>query len=225
MDDLLMACECKRFLDKFWALLSKTFRIRDTGVPTNFLGIEIHYVPAQKCVALTQSKHINDLAVKFNIPDNLHPITPIRLDYYSQLDLAQSQPVITELPYKELVGALIFVMVCTRPDIAFAVACLTQYFSAPRALHWEQALRCLGYLVKTSSYGILLGAGGPEELITFSDSDWAGDPVTRKSIGGFVIFFGKSIICWSSKTQRGILALSSTESEFVLMALSIRQVL
>ena len=70
-----------------------------------------------------------------------------------------------------------------------------------------------------------MGAGGPEELITFSDSDWAGDPVTRKSIGGFVIFFGKSIICWSSKTQRGILALSSTESEFVQMALSIRQVL
>ena len=116
-------------------------------------------------------------------------------------------------------------MVCTRPDIAFAVSCLTQYFSAPRALHWEQALRCLGYLVGTSEYGILLGAGGPEELVAYSDSDWAGNPITRRSVGGYLIFFGNSILCWGSKTQRGIIALPSTEAEFNQLALSVRQVL
>ena len=130
------------------------------------------------------------------------------------------------MPDKELVGALIFVMVCTRPDIAFSVACLTQYFSAPRALHWEQALRCLGYWMSTANYGIRLDAGGPDELVTFSDNDWAGDPITLRSIGGYVVFWGdsNSILCWSSKTQRGI-ALSSIESEFIQLALLVRQVL
>ena len=56
-------------------------------------------------------------------------------------------------------------------------------------------------------------------------SDWAGAPLTRRSIDGYVIFFGNSIICWSSKTHRGIIALSTTESEFIQWALSVRQVL
>ena len=59
----------------------------------------------------------------------------------------------------------------------------------------EQALRCLGYLVGTCSCGILLCAGGPEEFFAFSDSDWAGDPITTRSIGGYVIYFGNSTLC------------------------------
>ena len=67
--------------------------------------------------------------------------------------------------------------------------------------------------------------GGPEELVAYSDSDWAGDPVTRHSMGGYLIFLGNSILCWGSKTQRGLIALSSTEAEFIQLALSARQVL
>ena len=172
MDNLLGACECSRFLKKFFNKLAATFKIRDLGSPSSFLGIDVCYDSTQRCVALSQQKYILDLATKFNLPPTLRPVTPIRSDYYSQLETAHPQPILEEVPYRELVGALIFVMVCTRPDVAFAVACLTQYFSAPRALHWEQALRCLGYLVGTSLFGILLGAGGPDELVAFSDSDW-----------------------------------------------------
>ena len=225
VDDLLGACECKRFLDKFWRKLSTVFKIRDMGTPTNFLGMEVSRDTANSCISLTQTKYIHELASKFHLPVELRPTTPIRSDFYSQLEKSINTPIVTEMPYKELVGALIFVMVCTRPDIAFSVACLTQYFSAPRALHWEQALRCLGYLMSTATFGIRLGAGGPDELITYSDSDWAGDPITRRSIGGYVGFLGTSILYWSSKTQRGIIALSSTESEFIQLALSVRQVL
>ena len=109
------------------------------------------------------------------------------------------------MPYKELVGALIFVMYA----IAFSIACLSQYFSAPRApaaLGTSPALHGL-LLMSTANYGIRLGAGGPDELklITFSDSDWAGNPITCRSVGGYSVFFGTSILCWSSKTQRGLI--------------------
>ena len=144
VDDLLGACECKRFLDKFWRKLSTVFKIRDMGTPLNFLGMEVSRDFANSCIFLTQTKYIHELASKFHLPVELRPTTPIRSDFYSQLEKSINTPIVTEMPYKELVGALIFVMVCTRPDIAFSVACLTQYFSAPRALHWEQALRCLG---------------------------------------------------------------------------------
>ena len=62
------------------------------------------------------------------------------------------------------------------------------------------------------------GEVGSGDLVAYSDSDWASDPVTRRSVGGHVIFFGKSILSWSSKTQKGILALSMTEAEFIHMA-------
>ena len=122
--------------------------------------LSINHAPEQRCVALTQHAYILELAAKFEIPTDIRPVTPTRSDYSTQLDDAHAQPVLSELPYRELVGALIFVIVCTRPDIAFSGSCLTQYFSAPWALHWEQALRCLGYLVGTCNFGILLGAGG-----------------------------------------------------------------
>ena len=67
--------------------------------------------------------------------------------------------------------------------------------------------------MSTANYGIRLGAGGPDELITYSDSDWAGEPITRRSIGGYVVYLGNSILCWSSTTQSVIIELSSTESE------------
>ena len=129
VDDLMAACESKSFLKKFWRKLCARFKIRDLGTPTNFLGIEVNYMLEKRCVALSQQSYILSLANKFQIPPELRPTTPIRSYYYTQLNDAVSQPVITELPYRELVGALIFIMVCTRPDIAFAVSCLTQYFS------------------------------------------------------------------------------------------------
>ena len=79
----------------------------------------------------------------------------------------------------------------------------------------------------TKQHGIVLGDVGLGGLVAYSDSDWASNPVTRRSVGGHVGFFGKSIICWSSKTQKGVLALliSMTEAEFIQMAVSIRHVL
>ena len=109
--------------------------------------------------------------------------------------------------------------------MAFAVSCLTSHFSNPKQVHWETAVRCLGFLVSTNSFGLILGQGGEACLTGFSDSDWASNPVTRRSIGGHSIFFGDSLVLWSSKTQKGILALSSTESEYIEMALAVRQVL
>ena len=104
--------------------------------------------------------------------------------------------VLNNIPYKELVGSLIYVMVCTRPDIAFCVSCLTTYFSEPKQIHWDTAMRCLGYLKATDSFGLILGNGGDPSITCYSDSDWASNPITRRSIGvmwfilGLLLSFG-----------------------------------
>ena len=124
------------------------------------------------------------MAEQFQLPHYEQATTPIKTDYYSQLELQLNEPILDNVPYKEPVGSLIFCMVCTRPDVAFTVSCLTSYVSSLRRVHWETAMRCLGYLFSTKDLGLILGAGGSEKLVCFSDSDWASNPVTRRSIGG-----------------------------------------
>ena len=70
---------------------------------------------------------------------------PIKTVYYVKIQASIDDQVLTDLPFKELVGSLIYVMVCTRSDIAFCLSCLTTYFSLPKQIHWETALSCLGY--------------------------------------------------------------------------------
>ena len=168
--------------------MSAVFKMRDIGESRLFLGMEVSYLREQGMVTLSQGDYILQLVTKFGIADTLRPTTPIKTDFYKQLELCQSEPIIQDFPYRELVGALIFVMVCTRPDIAFAVNCLTQYFSSPRALHWETALRCLAYLRQTSSFGLIFSSNTAYDLLAYSDSDWAGNPITRRSLGVIAYF-------------------------------------
>ena len=76
--DLLGACECKKFLDKFWRKLSTVFKIRDMGTPSNFLGMEVSHDTANSCISLSQTKYIHELASKFHLPVELCP-TKVRL--------------------------------------------------------------------------------------------------------------------------------------------------
>ena len=95
------------------------------------------------------------------------PVTPIKSDYYDKLQSSMNDNVLNNIPYKELVGSLIYVMVCTRPDIAFCVSCLTTSFSEPKQIHWDTAMRCLGYLKVTDSFGLILGKGGDPSITCY----------------------------------------------------------
>ena len=75
----------------------------------------------------------------------------------------------------------------------------------------------------TSNNGLTLGGSVSSDVLAFSDSDWANCPSTRKSMGGFVVFFGISPVSWSSKCHIGIVALSTTEAEYIQLALTVRE--
>jgi hypothetical protein len=107
-------------------------------------------------------------------------------------DQAGTSP--TDQPYGSLVGALLFVAVCSRPDIAFAVTRLTKFISSPAEQHWTAALQVLAFLFKTRFCGVELGfkrkGGGLPNIEGYADSDWAGDGEDRKSVSGGVVMWG-----------------------------------
>ena len=106
---------------------------------------------------------------------------------------------------------------CTRPDISAAVGTMSQFMSNPIQSHWFGVKRILRYLRGTSSYGLIYNGCDDNELVGFSDADWAGDLNTRRSTSGFIFKLGSSVITWSSKRQDTV-AKSSTEAEYVSLS-------
>jgi hypothetical protein len=150
--------------------------------------------------------------------ENCNPVHILMTTRLSDEDCLKNEREVLEaqkLPYKELVGKLMYLATCTRPDIAFAVWELAKFMSNYGENHWQAAKHLLRYLQGTRSYGVFYGqVDEPYPLFkAFTDSDWA-QGQHRKSICGYVIEIGGGPIAWSSK-QQTIVALSSSEAEYV----------
>ena len=112
--------------------------------------------------------------------------------------------------YRQLIGSLLY-LTHSRPDICYAMNAVSRYMQQPHDLHWKASKRILQYIQGTRTYDIHYAADSELELVGYTDSDWAGDSIDRKSTSGYVFMFGGGPICWSSKKQAAI-ALSSAEA-------------
>ncbi|XP_057863759.2 secreted RxLR effector protein 161-like [Cryptomeria japonica] len=129
-----------------------------------------------------------------------------------KLEDGQDTPLVDCTLYRQLVGSLLY-LTHSRPDLSYAVGVVSKYMYEPHELHWKVAKRILHYVQGTPSYEIHYSTGCTLDLIGYTDSDWAGDSIDRKSTSRYVLSLGSGPICWSSKKQSSI-ALSSTKAEY-----------
>ena len=125
--------------------------------------------------------------------------------------------------YTNLVGSMLYMSVCTRPDIAQAVGALSKFMAAPTTTHWQAATGVLRYLAGSKGFGITYGASA-ETIVGYTDADYAGDVDTRRSTTGFVFILFGGAVSWSSKRQATVAA-STTEAEYIAMAAAVREAL
>lgn len=124
-------------------------------------------------------------------------------------------------PYREAIGSLLYLTKNTRPDIAFSVNFGSRYMGWATRINVIGVKRIFRYLRGSIDDSTQYHSEGcTDELIAYSDSDYAGDPETRKSTTGYTIFYRGGPISWCSKKQR-IIALSSTEAEYIAAYLSV----
>ncbi|XP_071581750.1 uncharacterized protein [Temnothorax nylanderi] len=117
------------------------------------------------------------------------------------------------IPYKELTGALMYVPMGTRPDIAHAVSVLCQFNDCYNKSHWSAAKHVLRYLKGTIDYGLKYVRDN-EGLIGYVDADCGNCKIDRKSYTGMAFVLAGAAISWGSRKQRTV-ALSSTEAEYL----------
>ena len=122
---------------------------------------------------------------------------------------------IYQLEYSRILGSIMYVMNCTRPDIAYAVSKLSRYTSNPGKHHWKAIIRVLGYLKYTQNY-VLQYEKYPSVIEGYSDANWITGSNDTKSTSGYVFTLGNGAISWKSSKQTCI-ARSTMESEFIAL--------
>ncbi|XP_019168356.1 PREDICTED: uncharacterized protein LOC109164057 [Ipomoea nil] len=126
---------------------------------------------------------------------------------------ATESPVLDDpMPYRRLVGSLMYLLI-TRPDLSFVVKRLCQFIHKPTKDHWAALKRVLRYIHGTQNLGLRLTTTSSPVVHVFSDFDWAGCSLDRKSTTGYAVFLGPNLVSWVSRKQRTV-ARSSTEAEY-----------
>jgi hypothetical protein len=210
VDDMLLAAKDVRLLKDLCLLVEGRFKSRILGEPKYFLGMNVHYGREQKVVVLSQQTYIGAIIDRYG----LRTVLPRTLPMDPGMMMAGA--ITTENnwypEYGSLVGALLFLAVCTRPDISFAVGILSKFVSRPQKQHWDAAVNLVGYLRGTPDVGVALGKIGDGMLCGYADSDWGNDVEDRKSVSGGIVYWGSSVVSWRSKKQN-MVSLSTAEAE------------
>uniref|UniRef100_A0A3Q7IJ85 Reverse transcriptase Ty1/copia-type domain-containing protein n=1 Tax=Solanum lycopersicum TaxID=4081 RepID=A0A3Q7IJ85_SOLLC len=123
--------------------------------------------------------------------------------------------------YQRLVGRLLY-LTMTRPDISFVVQALSQFMHKPKESHMHAAIRVIRYIKNAPGLSLHMSSTTSSHLFAYCDSDWATCPKIRKSVTGYMVGFGTSLISWKLKKQETI-SRSSVEAEFRSMASTVAE--
>ena len=211
VDDLIITGDSAAEIDALKRSLHATFAIKDLGELRYFLGIEMDQ--SSSGLFLNQRKYIVDLLNEANMDHSSTAKSPLP----SSLNIAEKGDPLPNIElYQRLVGKLIYLTI-TRPDITYAVSLVSQFMHAPNSYHFQLVKRILRYLKGSITRGILMKKHNHFTIEGYTDSDWAGNAIDRKSTTGFCTFVGGNLVTWKSKKQ-SVVARSSAEAEYRAMA-------
>jgi hypothetical protein len=200
--------------------LKTEFEMKDLGQTKFCLGLHIEHLHSG--ILVHQSAYIQKILEKFNM-DKSYPIkTPmvvrsldVEKDVFRPRDKGE-EVLGSEYPYLSLIGALMYLANCTRPDIAFAVNLLARHSAAPTKRHWTGGKQILRYLNGTKDLGLFYQKNQDPNLIGYADAGYLSDPHNARSQTGFVFLHGGTAISWKSSKQT-LVATSTNHAEIIAL--------
>jgi hypothetical protein len=212
VDDLIIGGNDMTEINALKILLDKKFHIKDLSKLRYFLGLEI--ARSKTGIFLNQRKYALDLIDSCGLLARKLVDSPKVKDFLKSAEKSELLP--DPSSYRRLIGRLIY-LTTTRPDITYAVQQLSQKMHEPRRGHYQVAIHVIHYIKNNPGQGLLYRKDSSLHLKAYTDADWATCPITRRSITGFCIFLGHSLISWKCKKQNTV-SRSSSEAEYRAMA-------
>ncbi|KAF1317226.1 putative polyprotein, partial [Globisporangium splendens] len=229
VDDMLIAARDPATVEKIKLQLQEHFQLKELGAAKYVLGMEISQNQASRTTTVKQTQYIRDITERFNQESAKAVENPcIASAKTSMQDCPNNEKergMMRNKPYRSLIGCLLYVSICTRPDISFAVGHLSRYVEDPGEAHWREAIRVLRYLSTTREYGIKYSGGKDKSRLTaYSDADWASNADDRRSISGVILIVNGGPVVYKSKAQKSV-ALSSSEAEYMAASLCAQEIM
>ncbi|CAI7922403.1 unnamed protein product, partial [Closterium sp. NIES-53] len=199
VDDLVFATADTAGLAHVKSELQKRHTCTDLGEMRSYLGLQITRDRAQRTITLTQSHMVQQVLQRFDFTYSSPQATPLSTRH-SLSALPSDESVEPSGPYPELVGCLMYLMTCTRPDLAYPLSILARYVAPGRHRpeHMAAAKRVLRYLCSTSGLGLVLGGRSPVVLTGHADASWVDDLATQRSSQGYTFSLGSGSVSWRS---------------------------
>ncbi|CAI5931590.1 unnamed protein product [Closterium sp. NIES-65] len=203
--------------------LQKRHTCRDLGELRSYLGLQITRDRASCTITLTQSHMVQQVLQRFGFTYSSPQATPLPTRH-SLSALPSDKSVESSGPYPELVGCLMYLMTCTRPDLAYPLSILACYVASGRHRpeHMAAAKRVLRYLCSTSGMGLVLGGRSPVVLTGHADASWADDQATQRSSQGYTFSLGSGSVSWRAIRSSSVLG-SSCEAEIYAGAMAAQE--
>ena len=227
VDDMLLAGSSMDEMATLQSKLNDAFDMKDLGNANHILGMWIMRGREKWLLYLSQSEYIDKVLKRFNMKGG--KTVSIPLASYLKLCLNDcpksnaEKAEMAKVPYLSLVGSLMYAMICTRPDIAYAVGVVSRYMSNPGKKHWEAVKGIMRYLKGTK--GMRICFGSKEACVDgYTDADYAGDMDKRRSTSGYVFMFIGGAMSWQSRLQNCV-SMSTTEAEYIAAAEACKEAL
>jgi hypothetical protein len=191
VDDIIFEFTNKAWVDEVSGIMTKRFEMSMMGELKFFLGFQIKQL--KDGTFISQTKYTNDILKKFDMNSTKPIKTPMPSKH---LDLNEEGKSIGQKVYRSRIGSLLY-LCASRPDIMLSVCMCARFQTNPKECHLMVVKRIFRYLVHTPNLGLWYPKGSIFNLLGYSDSNYAGCKVDRKSTSGTCQFLGRSLVSWS----------------------------
>lgn len=205
--------------------LKESFLTKDLGELSWYMGSEYRRNREEGMLEISQTQFIRSVLDRFNVTKS----SPILASPSLDLRSVNENDAVMDVPFREVVGSLMWIATQSRPDILNAVRAVARFSHDPKKIHWEAACKILQYLKATAHLGLTPGVDvrnvDPELKVDgYVDAHYAQRVNDERSVSGAAIFCGGCLVRWLSRTQRRV-TLSTTEAEYVAMAEGVKRAL
>ncbi|MBW0538635.1 hypothetical protein O181_078350 [Austropuccinia psidii MF-1] len=202
-----------REVEGFKTEISGEFKVKDIGVADLMLGVKV--TQGDGYITLDQQHYTESLLELYGMGDSqpvstplipnshLVPATPEEVSEFNSLGIS----------YRSAIGSLNYLSSATRPDLSFAVSCLSQLLDKPGIKHWQGFPHVLRYLNGSQDLGLSYGGKSHCGVSAYSDADWGNCQTTRRSITGYLACFNQCLVIWKTRKQPTV-SLSTAEAEY-----------